>query len=72
MVTVAVKLAADIGKKLTLIVHVAIAAKLAAQVGVCPKSPGLVPVMLMLEMVSDAVPEFVSVTVCAELGVPTA
>jgi hypothetical protein len=40
------------------------------QVLVCEKSLGLVPVMAMAGMLSEAVPVLVSVAVCAELRLP--
>ena len=45
------------------------AALLAGHVLVCAKSLAFVPVTAMLEIASDAVPELVSVTLCAELAV---
>ncbi len=45
--------------------------KLLPQLFVCEKSPEFVPVMLILLMVNDWLPEFVSVTVLAVLVVLT-
>ena len=63
-----------VGVKVTLIVQVALAAKvegLRGQLLVCPKSPGLVPVKPMLVMVSAAPLGFESVTALAVLVMPT-
>jgi hypothetical protein len=60
--------------KVTLIVQLTFAssaALLAGQVFVCVKSPLFVPPIPMLEIVSGALPLFVSVTICAELLVVT-
>jgi hypothetical protein len=61
----AVKLPVPEGIKMTETAHVASAARDVPQVFVCVKVDAFVPVMLMPVMVSVAVPEFVSVTVCA-------
>jgi len=53
-----------VGAKLTLRVHLAPAATLEPQVFVCEKSLGSAPPIAMLEMLSEALPVFVSVTVC--------
>jgi hypothetical protein len=69
-VTEAVRLPAAAGVKVTLIVQLAFAssvALLAGQVFLCVKSPLFVPPIPMLEMVSGALPLFVSVTTCAEV-----
>ena len=53
------------GVKITLMVHVVLAAKVEGLMGqllVCPKSPGLVPVKPMLVMVSAVAVGFESVT----------
>ena len=63
-----------VGVKVTLIVQVALAAKvegLRGQLLVCPKFPGLVPVKAMLVMVSAAPLGFESVTALAVLVMPT-
>lgn len=72
MVTDAVRIPVTVGVKVTLIVQLAFTARvelLAGHVFVCAKSPAFVPVRVMLEMVSGAVPELVRVTLCAELVV---
>ena len=61
--SVAAKLAADAGVKVTEMEQLALAASELPQVLVCVKSVGLVPVIEMLEMVRAAVPVFLSVTV---------
>ena len=65
-VTEPVRLPAAVGVNITLIVHVAPAARLEPQVFVWAKSP----VTAMLVKVSAAVLPFVSVTVCAAEVVP--
>ena len=73
-VNVALREPVAVGVKVTLIVQVALAAKvegLRGQLLVCPKSPGLVPVKPMLVMVSAAPLEFESVTALAVLVMPT-
>jgi hypothetical protein len=70
LVSVSVPLRAPIavGVKVTVIVHVAFTAMLAVQpVLVCEKSPAIA----MLEIVSAALPLFVTVTVWVALDVPT-
>jgi hypothetical protein len=62
--TVALKLAADAGVKVTEIVHVAAAASDVPQVFVSAKSAGFVPPMVMPEMASAALPVFDSVSIC--------
>jgi hypothetical protein len=60
------------GVNVTLMVHFALAASVAFAAGhvfVCEKSPLFVPLIAMLEIVSGAVPLFVSVTLCAVLAV---
>jgi len=59
-VTVAVKLAADAGVKVTAIMQEASTASELPQLLVWPKSAALVPVMAMLVMASAAVPTFSS------------
>ena len=71
-VSVAVRLPGAVGLNVTEIVQFAPAAKVVPQVvGVCPKSPGLAPVIAMLVIVSVPVPELVKVTVCAVAVTPT-
>jgi hypothetical protein len=67
--SLAVRAARTVGRKVTLIVQLAPAARLLPQVLVCAKFDLLVPVMEMLEIVMVAVPVFVSVTVRAALVV---
>ena len=72
IVTEAVRLPVTDGVNVTLIEQFAFTASVAPLAGhvlVCAKSPLFVPVMAMLEIVSVAVPELVSVTLCAELVV---
>jgi hypothetical protein len=59
------------GVNVTLIGQVLPAARDDPQVLVCEKSPEFPPAMLMPVIVSDAVPVFERVTVCAELVVLT-
>jgi hypothetical protein len=68
--SVAVKLVADAGLKVTEIVQLALAFKEPAQVLVWLKSVGLAPARVMPLMVSEALPVFLSVTVCAAAVVP--
>jgi hypothetical protein len=67
MVTDPVLVPAAVGLKVTLRVQLALAARLEPQVLVWEKSP----LAAMLEIVSAALPLFVSVIVSAELVVPT-
>ena len=67
----AVRLPVAVGLKLVLMVQDLPGASVAPHVWVCAKSPLLVPVMAMLWMVRAAVPVLLSVTVAAELVVPT-
>ena len=67
IVTVPVRAPAAVGVKVTEIVQFAPAATLAPQVLVCEKSPDAA----IEVMVRAAVPELVSVTVCAALVVPS-
>ena len=72
IVTEAVRLPVADGVNVTLMEQFAFTASvalLAGQVLVCAKSLAFVPVTAMLEIVRGAVPEFVSVTLCAELVV---
>ena len=72
--TEALRLPVAVGLKVTLIVQLALAARVAGLMGhvlVCEKSPLLVPVMAILEIDSAAFPPFVSVTFCEALLVPT-
>jgi hypothetical protein len=61
--SVAAKLAADAGVKVTEIEQLALAASELPQVLVCAKSVGLVPVIVIPEMARAAVPVFLSETV---------
>ena len=73
-VNVALREPVTVGVKVTLMVQVALTAKvegLRGQVLVCPKSPGLVPVKPMLVMVSAVPLGFESVTALGALVVPT-
>jgi hypothetical protein len=70
-VSVALRLPGAVGVNVTEIVQFAPAAKLLPQVLVSAKSPGLVPVIATLAIVSDPVPEFVNVTVCALVVTPS-
>src|SRR5207244_1977590 len=67
MESVAVRAAATVGVKVTLMLHFAPAATLVPQVLVCAKSPGLAPVIVILLMVSVAFPVLERVTLCAAL-----
>ncbi len=72
MVNVALRAPAAVGPKVTEIEQVPDTAMLPVQVlAEIAKSSGLVPVMETPEIVSAPVPPLVSVTVCAELVVPT-
>jgi hypothetical protein len=70
-VTLAVRLPVAAGEKVTEMVQPALAASVDGHVFVCVKSPAFVPVTPMLEMVSEPVPVFVRVVVCATVVVPT-
>ena len=61
-VNVALRDPVAVGVKVTLMVQVALAAKVEGQLLVCPKSPGLVPVKPMLVIVNAAPLGFESVT----------
>ena len=61
-VSVAARVPVAVGVKVTLIVQFAPAARLVPQLLVWPKSPLLVPVMVMPLMLNEALPEFESVT----------
>ena len=72
IVTEAVRLPVADGVNVTLMEQFAFTARVALLAGhvlVRAKSLALVPVKAILEIVSGAVPEFVSVTLCAELVV---
>jgi hypothetical protein len=71
IVNVAVRAPPAAGENVTEILHDPEMATLPAQVFVVAKSPAFVPAMAMLEIVSAPVPPLLSVTVCAELVVPT-
>jgi hypothetical protein len=68
--TLALSLPLPVGLKVTLMLQLALAARLAGQVLVSAKSPALVPVTPMLLMLRDAFPLLVRVTVWAALVVP--
>jgi hypothetical protein len=73
MVTLPLRVPFAAGVKVTLIVQVAFAASVLEPVGqvfVCAKSPAFVPAIVILVIVSGALPLFVSVTVCGLLVVP--
>jgi hypothetical protein len=70
-VTAALRAPVAVGVKVTLILQLAPATTLVPQVFVWLKSPLFVPVIVMLVMVSAAVPVFESVTACAALFVLT-
>src|SRR5437667_12592549 len=70
--SVAVRVKGAVGVKVTLMAQLALTARVAGLTGqllVRAKSPLLVPVIVMLLIVSGAVPVFVSVTGWAGLGV---
>jgi hypothetical protein len=67
--TAAVRAPDAVGLNVTLIVQLALAASEAGHWLVCAKSPAFAPVTEMPVTVSAALPEFVSVTVCAGLVV---
>src|SRR5437016_9496166 len=60
-----------VGVNVTLMVQLELAASELPQLFVCAKSPLLVPVTAMLEILNAVPPEFVSVTGSAALVVPT-
>ena len=70
-VNVPLRVPVAVGVKVTLIVQLVPAARLAPQLLVCPKSPLLVPLTAMLVMPSAVPWELVRVTACAALVVPT-
>jgi len=67
--TAALRAPVAVGLNVTLIVQFAFAASDAGHAFVSAKSPGFAPVSVTPEIVSAAVPEFVSVIVCAALVV---
>jgi hypothetical protein len=72
IVMLAARFPVAVGVKVTLIVHFAPIARFelfTGQVLVCAKSPLLVPLKAMLEIITAAVPVFVSVTPCGALVV---
>src|SRR5579883_1250557 len=74
IVTLALRLPLAVGEKVTLIVQEALTASVLEPLGqvlVVWKSAALVPVVVMLLMLSGAVPTLLSVMVCAALVVPT-
>jgi hypothetical protein len=66
---VALRAAATVGLKVTLIVQLAAAARVVPHVLVCAKSPGLVPVIATALIVKAAFPVLVKVMFCAALVV---
>src|SRR5437868_9660882 len=73
-VTFALRVPPAMGEKVTLMVQDVLTARVLeplGQVFVKPKSPGLVPVVVMLPMLSGAVPTLDNVIVCGALEVPT-
>jgi hypothetical protein len=66
------RIPAALGVKVTLTVQLDPAATPEPQLFVCAKSPLLVPVIETLEMLTVVLPGLDSVTLCAELVVPTA
>jgi hypothetical protein len=71
MVREPVRVPTAVGVKVTLIVQLEPAARLAAQVFVASKSEGSAPVTTMLDMARLTFPALESVTACAALVVPT-
>ncbi|HMC60700.1 MAG TPA: hypothetical protein VKJ01_16035 [Candidatus Solibacter sp.] len=69
--TLAARVPEAVGVNVTLMLQLAAAASEAPQVFICVKSPGLVPLIVMLVMVSAAVPVLLSVTTPGALLVPT-
>lgn len=69
-VTAAARAPPAVGLNVTVIVQFALAASDAPQVFVDRKSPGFVPVSVMLVIVSAAPPLFVTVTICEALDEP--
>jgi hypothetical protein len=72
IVTAAVRAPVAVGLKVTLIEQLALSATVAGDNGhvvVCEKSPALVPVSVMLEIVNAPGPLLVSVVLCAALVV---
>lgn len=65
MLTEAVRAPVAVGLKVTEIVQLAAAAMVAVQVVVSLKSAAFVPVMVIATPVSETVPAFLTVTVCA-------
>jgi hypothetical protein len=63
IVSVAVRAPVAAGVKVTLMVQLALGARLAPQVFVCVKSPLLVPAIVILERFNEAPPVLVSVTI---------
>ena len=70
-VNVPLRVPVAVGVKVTLIVQLVPPATLVPQLFVCPKSPLLPPVNVMLVMLSAVLWELVSVTACAALVVFT-
>jgi hypothetical protein len=68
--SVAVKLAADAGVNVTETVQLTSIARVVPQVVVCAKSEEFVPAIVTPVILMEALPVFVSVTICAALVVP--
>lgn len=73
MLTVAVRVPMALGVNCTVIVHLPLAASdpPTGQLLVCEKSPGLAPIIVMLEMVKLVLPVFDMITFLAVLVMPT-
>jgi hypothetical protein len=71
MLSEAARVPLAVGVKVTLIVHLLLAANALPQVLVWAKSPALVPVIARLVMLKAAVPVLLRVMACAVLLVPT-
>lgn len=69
--TLALRAPAAVGVNVTLMPQLLPAVNVPPHVVVRVKSPGLLPVMVMLEIVSVAPPVFVSVMVCGDVLTPT-
>jgi len=69
--TEALRVPAAVGANVTLMAQLPPAATLLPQVLVWAKSPGLVPPMVILLMLSAAVPELLTLMLCAALLAPT-
>jgi hypothetical protein len=69
--TFAVRVPVAEGVKVTVKVHVAPAVRVPGQLSVSPKSEAFVPVIVLLEIVSDAVPVLVIALICVGLATLT-